>query len=123
MSEPEFLYATIAMPHNGGHGAWPAVILLTPNPVAAVLAARGVESLGFELNWHDHIVRVDRLPVGMPLSRAVFKENPNLTVFSRYQTRTHVDRELEIVEDVTDADLAHTLGVTVCDGIRHSVRL
>jgi hypothetical protein len=119
--EPLALYTVLAQPHNGGHGAWPAVVLLTPDPVLAVKTARIVEQLGYEIDWRGDVIRVDRIAVNAVLSRDDHKHG-GMTIYSRYQTRLHVDRELGVVEDVFDADIAELLGVTVSDGyLTHSV--
>jgi hypothetical protein len=114
------LYCVITSPSNGGHGAWPAVILIDPDPVRAVETARRVEELGFRINWNSNDVRVERIMVGSVLTRERSKHG-TATVYHKRWGRTHIDKPLEFLEYVYEEKLATALKLTVSYEWRPSV--
>jgi hypothetical protein len=105
---PNEVFVVAALAHNGGHGEWPAVVLVTPDPRAAVDAARFVEVSGYDIDWSDIGVWVTKTPLGTTISRTA---HASTIVYSRGVA----DASGEVREYFFDQVLADLFGMTVSD--------
>lgn len=109
----QIFYVVTASVLNGGHGPWPAVVLMTRSAVRAVQTARDIEKLGYKVD-PDTAVSVREMATGAVYDRKRYKRG-NFTAYSR----ARFGRDKPWKEYFWRSDLAERFGMTEATDALH----